>query len=316
MFCISRSRFAYGLDLVRKSESLNVRKRIIILFLLPAVLLYAVFFLLPTFQALRYSFFAWSGFGEEKVFVGLANYKELLHDQLFWLSMKNTMLILVVGGIAIFTLALIMTIALNSGIKGRKLFRSLIFLPNIIATIALTTIWAYLYNPSFGLFKAIGNLLGFGKLAKLNLTTPDKVFWSVLVAIIWMEVGYYLVLLMAGVDKIPKEYYEAAQIEGANSFQTFFKITVPMIWDVLSIAIVLFSIGALKIFEFPYAFYGQSVPAQLYTVGIYLYIMGFGKRYPIYRLGYATAIGVMLLLAVIVIIVILRAVLKRDIVEY
>lgn len=295
---------------------MRVRKGLIILFLLPASLLYFFFFLLPAIQAFQYSFYEWSGFGEEKTFVGFANYAEIFQDKLFWLSFRNTMFILLVGGVVVFTVAFLMTIALNSGIKGKKLFRSLIFLPNIIATIALTTLWAYIYNPTFGLIKNIAEALGLEKLSNFIWTAPDKVFWSVLVAIIWIQVGYYLVLLMAGVDKIPKEFYEAAEIEGANQIQKFFQVTVPLIWDVLSIAVVLYSIGALKIFEFPYAFYGQSVPSQLYTIGIYLYIMGFGKRYPIYRLGYATAIGVMLLLSVVIIFVILRTLLKRDVLEY
>lgn len=295
---------------------MRVRKRLIVLFLLPAGLLYFFFFLLPALQAFQYSFFEWSGFGEEKTFVGFSNYLEIFQDNLFWLSFRNTMVILLVGGVIVFSIAFLMTVALNSGIKGKKLFRSLIFLPNIIATIALTTLWAYIYNPSFGLIKIIAEALGLEKLSTYLWTSPTNVFWSVLIAIIWMQVGYYLVLLMAGVDKIPQEYYEAAEIEGANQIQKFFKVTVPLIWDVLSIAIVLYSIGALKIFEFPYAFYGQSVPSQLYTIGIYLYVMGFGKRYPIYRLGYATAIGVMLLLSVIIIFLILRALLKRDVLEY
>lgn len=295
---------------------MRVRKGLIILFLAPASLLYFFFFLLPAIQAFQFSFYDWSGFAEEKTFIGFANYIELFQDKLFWLSFRNTMNIFLVGGVVVFTVAFLMTIALNSGIKGKKLFRSLIFLPNIIATIALTTLWAYIYNPTFGLIKNIAEALELEKLSKILWTAPDKVFWSVLVAIIWIQVGYYLVLIMTGVDKIPKELYEAADIEGANQIQKFFKVTVPLIWDVLSIAVVLFSIGALKIFEFPYAFYGQSVPTQLYTIGIYLYIMGFGKRYPIYRLGYATAIGVMLLLCVVIIFITLRTLLKRDVLEY
>ena len=295
---------------------MKARKGLIFLFLLPASLLYGIFFLFPAFQAFRYSFFEWSGFGDAQTFIGFDNYIEIFNDKVFWLSFRNTMMILIVGGIIVFTLAFIMTVALNSGIKGKKLFRAMIFLPNVIATIALTTLWAYIYNPTFGLIRNIAEVLGLEKVSKIIWTAPDRVFWAVLVAIVWIQVGYYLILIMAGVDKIPKEYYEAAEIEGANRVQTFFQVTVPLIWDVLSIAIVLYSIGALKIFEFPYAFYGISVPQQLYTVGIYLYIMGFGKRYPIYRLGYATAIGVMLLLSVVIVVVILRKLMKRDVLEY
>ena len=119
-----------------------------------------------------------------------------------------------------------------------------------------------------------------------------------------------------GDDKIPFEFYEAAKIEGASQFQMFKNITLPLLMDVISVAVVLWSIFALKLFEFPYAFSGIQTPSQLYTVGIYLYIMGFGKRVPIYRLGYATAIGVMLLLSVIVIVLVIRRLLRREVIQY
>jgi ABC-type sugar transport system permease subunit len=142
------------------------------------------------------------------------------------------------------------------------------------------------------------------------------VFYAMLVALIWIQVGFMVVLLLAGADKIPFEYYEAAKIEGANAVQMFFKLTVPLMWDVITISVVFWSIWALKVFEFPYAFFGITPPTQIYTVGIYLFVMGFGKRDPIYRLGYATAIGVLLLLAVIIVILVLRRVMRREIYEY
>jgi len=295
---------------------MKVRTRMIVLFLLPASILYLVFFLIPAAWAFYFSVFDWSGFVEAKEFIGLGNYAELMKDTLFIKSFTNTMKILIIGGIVIFFLAFLMTMLINVGVRGKKFFRAMIFMPNVIATIALTTLWAFIYNPKFGLLNAILTRLGFVELGKTLWTASDKVFYSMLVALIWIQVGFMVVLLMAGRDKIPFEYYEAAKIEGANAFQMFRKITVPLMWDVITVATVLWSIFALKVFEFPYAFYGIQPPIQIYTVGIYLYIMGFGKRDPIYRLGYATAIGVVLLLAVIVVIVALRRLMRRDVYEY
>jgi ABC-type sugar transport system permease subunit len=201
---------------------------------------------------------------------------------------------------------------INSGIKGKKFFRAMIFLPNVIATVALTTLWAFIYNPSFGLFNAFFKLLKITPLSTFLWTSSDHIFWAVLIAIIWINVGFQLVLLMAGVDKIPLDYFEAAVIDGANQFQLFTKITIPMIWDVIIVAIVLWSISALKMFEFPYAFSGRMVTPDLYTIGIYLYVEGFGKRDPIYRLGYATAIGVLLLILVVVTVAVIRRITQRE----
>jgi ABC-type sugar transport system permease subunit len=249
-------------------------------------------------------------------FIGFKNYTQLFGDKLFWSSLRNTLMILVIGGAIIFPLGFFLTVVINSGVRFKKLFRALVFIPNVIATIALTTLWAFIYNPRFGLWNGFFNLIGMDEIAKVQWLAPDKIFYAMMIALIWIAVGFYLVLLMAGVDKIPFEFYEAAKIEGASQFQMFKNITLPLLMDVISVAVVLWSIFALKLFEFPYAFSGIQTPSQLYTVGIYLYIMGFGKRVPIYRLGYATAIGVMLLLSVIVIVLVIRRLLRREVIQY
>jgi ABC-type sugar transport system permease subunit len=295
---------------------MKTRKRLIALFLLPAGLVYMAFFLVPAIWAFYYSFFDWSGFGLNMQFRGLGNYIELSRDPIFLLSLRNTLFILIVGGITVFALALLLTVLINSGIKGKKLFRAMIFLPNVIATIALTTLWAFIYNPSFGVLNSFFRVIGWDAGAKFTFTSIDHIFYAMLVALIWIEVGFFLILLMAGMDKIPAEYYEAAKIEGANQWQMFTGITVPLLWDVISVGVVLYTIFALKVFEFPYAFNQILPPQQIYTVGIYLYIEGFGKRVPIYRLGYATAIGVILLLCVIVIVLLLRRLMHREIIQY
>jgi ABC-type sugar transport system permease subunit len=295
---------------------MKVRKSVIFLFLLPASLIYLVFIIIPAIWAFYYSAFDWSGFTTSMKYIGLDNYVQLLKDPLFWLSLKNTLIVLLLGGVIIFPLAFLLTILSNSGIRGKKFFRAMVFLPNVIATVALTTLWAFIFNPTFGILNGFFQVIGLQQLAQIIWTSADKIFYVCLAAIIWINVGFQLVLLMAGVDKIPLEYFEAARLEGAGEFRMFSLITVPMIWDVISVALVLWTISALKIFEFPYAFAGLNTPPELYTVGIYLYVMGFGKRIPIYRLGYATAIGVMLLLSIVVIVSILRRITRRESLSY
>lgn len=295
---------------------MKVSNRFIILFLLPAMLMYLIFFLIPTIQTIYFSLFDWSGVGNEMTFISLGNYKELLNDDLFIQSMKNTLYILLLGGVIIFGLAFAFTAMLNSGIRGKGFFRAIIFLPNVIATIALTTLWSYIYNPRFGILNALLKLIGLKELAKTPWTAPDTIFWAMFIALIWVYIGFYLVLLMAGVDKIPMEYYEAAELDGASQAQKFVKITIPLLWDVITVAVVLWSIAALKIFEFPFAFTSLEPVPETYTSAVYLYVMGFGQRTPIYRMGYASAIGVFMLIAVIIVVVLLRKLMRREIVQY
>lgn len=278
---------------------MKARKSVIALFLLPASIIYVAFVLIPAAWAFYFSLYDWSGFTEGMKFVGLRNFFQLFQDPVFWLSVKNTCIILLVGGVMIFLLAFLLTMLINSGVRGKGFFHTMIFLPNVVAIIALTTLWGFIYNPVFGLWQGFFKLIGLREISQFIWTSSDNnmIFWAVLIPIIWINVGFQLVLLMAGVDKIPRELFEAALIDGANQFQAFIRITIPMIWDVITVAFVLWGISALKMFEFPYAFNGRMVSPQLYTMGIYLYVEGFGVREPVYRLGYATAIGVLLLVS-------------------
>jgi ABC-type sugar transport system permease subunit len=297
--------------------TMRARKRLIFTFLFPALFLYLIFFLYPALRAFYYGFFDWSGFSYNARFIGLDNYRELAEDELFIRSLKNTLTIVFLGGLMTFGLAFALTILLNSGIKGRKLFRAIIFLPNVIAVIALTTMWSTaIYHPRFGILKNGLAYLGFESWSKILFTSPEYIFQSMLAAIIWINVGFYVVLLMAGIDKIPHELYEASKIDGANQFQMFYKITVPLLWDVITVGIVLWTVAALKTFEFPFAFSALEPSPNTYTIAVYLYVMGFGQRTPIYRLGYATAMGVVLVLVVVVAVIVLRRVLRREVIQY
>ena len=293
-----------------------IGRRLTLLFLAPALAIYLVFLLLPAAATFYFSAFDWSGFGSGMEFVGLDNYRRLWRDPTFWLSLRNTLLLLAVGGLFIFALALLYTVLINSGIWGRKLFRMVFFLPNVISVVALSAMWAYIYNPRYGLLNTVLKSIGLDELGRTLWTSPDNIFWAMTVALVWVFTGFFLILLMAGVDRIPADMFEAADLEGANLWQKFRYITVPMIWDVMTVSFVIWIINAVKMFEFPFAFGFLQVPQQLYTLGIYLYIMGFGRRDPIYQLGYATAIGVVMLMIAFVLIMVLRRAMRREQLEF
>ncbi|EYR78077.1 ABC-type sugar transport system permease component [Shinella sp. DD12] len=288
----------------------------VVAFLAPALILYLGLLIFPALQAFYLSLFKTSGFGDTPVWVGLGNYTRLLADPIFWQALRNMSLIMVVGGIATFGLAFVFTMLLNSGLWGKKLFRALIFLPNIIAVVAITTFWSFVFMPRYGLLTSLLKALGLTGLASISWTAPENVFFAMMVGLVWISAGFYTILILAGADKVPIDMYEAARLEGASTFQIFRLITLPMIWDVILITLVLWSIHAIKIVEFPYAFGGPNIDQNLYTPAIYLYIMGFGQREPVYALGYSTAIGVALFFLTLVTIVLLRVVFKRERVEY
>jgi ABC-type sugar transport system permease subunit len=292
------------------------RKKLIVPFLLPSMLLYIIFMIIPALQAFRTSLYDWQGFNLPRKFIGLKNFSDLIHDPNYLSSVQTTLYFFLVGGVIIFGLAFLFTAILNSGVvKGKKIFRALIFYPNVVAAIALTTFWAFIYNPRFGLLNALLRLLKLDSLI-VPWTEPARIRNAVLVALVWIYVGYMLVILLAGADNISPEIYDAARVDGANIFQMFFRVTIPLMWDVMVIAFTLWMIIAVKQFEFVYAFGGGTfVAREVWTVPLYLVIMGFGKRDPIYRLGYASAIGVTLLILVILLAYLLRLIFRRERVE-
>jgi len=279
----------------------SLKRKKILWLVIPALLLYLGFFIYPAAQSLYVSLNKWSGFSKEMEFVGLANFKELIFDSVFWSTLVNTMLILFVGGVVIFLLAFLFTAFFTSGIKGKKFFRAVIFYPNVVAPIALAAFWGFLYNPRFGLINEFFRLIHLDSLTRV-WTGPDLIFWSVLVALIWTYVGFYLIILLSAADKIPQSMYEGGLVEGANRFQMFFEVTIPLIWDVLVIAIVLWVISAIKLFEFLFAFSGAlAVPKEIWTNSVYMFILTFGKRTTIFRLGYGSAVAISLLIIIIIV---------------
>lgn len=298
-----------------------IRRRLIAAFLAPALALYIGLMVYPTFFAIRQGFYKTSGFGDEEVWVGWANYVRLWSDPIFWQSLWNTLAILAFGGVAVFGFAFLFSVLLNCGIWGKKYFRAIIFLPNAVAVIALSTFWSFFFVPRFGILPNVLDAMADAGIPLFGLddvvwTAPGMVFFSMMVGLIWIATGFYTILILAGVDKIPADMFDAARIEGASEWQTFRQITLPMISDVVLITFVLWCINAIRAFEFPYAFGGPNIDPNLYTSGIYLYIMGFGQRDPIFALGYASAMGVVMLVLTIVVVVFLRVVGRAERIEF
>lgn len=288
------------------------RKKLIIPYLMPAVLVYSLFFIVPTLHGLYISFHEWSGFTDNMLFVGFDNYSKMLTDKIYWLSFKNTLLILLVGGCVVFLVGFIFTSLMSQGIKAKRAIRAIIFFPQIVAPIAIAIVWNYLYRYDEGLFNSLLNTLGFDS---INWTSSNNIMISAVIAIIWYSLGFYAVILLAGVDKIPNTFFEAARLEGASTFQIFIKITIPLIWDVLSIAIILWVINSIRLFDFLFAFGGAAPPTSVWNLGLYQFILGFSTRTPIYQLGYASAIAISMIFFTALLVLIGRKFMKREVYE-
>ena len=284
-------------------------------FIMPALVLYSVFFVYPAIRALWVSLHDWSGFGGNMVYIGMGNYREMLKDTIFRGALKRTLIISLGGGVGIFALALFFSAVLQRNLRGKKFFRTLIFFPMVVPGVGLGLIWQFMYNNSWGPLSSLLQLVGLGVLDRTWLG-PDYIIQSLTVAVVWTYVGYYMVMLMAGIDKIPLTYYEAAFLDGASEWKMFFSITLPMIWDVLVVALVLWTIGSLKIFDLIAATTFPAPQPSTYTLTIYIWAEAVGVYTPVFRLGYATALGVVLLLMVVVAVGIVRFVTRREAIEY
>ena len=295
-------------------------RSLIILFLAPAVLTYGVVYLYPTIQTIIFSFFHVSSFGgAEMSFLGLDNYTLTIRTPQFLISLKNIVLIWLVGGAVIFCLAFLFTALLTSGIRGKNFFRAVIYLPNIVSSVAIAAMWTqYIFQPRYGLFKSFFAAIGLETLSKFQWTASDFIFWAMLIAYIWGGVGWFLLLILAGAERIPMDFFEAARLDGANMIQSFLLITMPLLRDVIRVAIVMWSITVINLFAFPRNFTPVAQPNETYTPAIFLYNKAFGGgtgTQPI-QIGQAAAVGVLLLLMVLVAAMIINRVIRSETLEY
>lgn len=291
-------------------------RQMAVIFVAPALIFYLCLFIYPSLKAFYISLFDWNGFTSGMKFVGLKNFKELIGDSSFWnVSVKNSLLITFAGGALIFGFALLICSILSGKIRGKKFFRSLIFFPSVINPIAIAILWTFIYNNKWGLLNNF--LLLFGIPGKTWMG-PSVLFWAILVVMVWMYSGFYCVMLLAALDRVPASQIEAAELEGAGEFTIFFKVKIPMIWDVLVTALTLWGINSVKEFALLYAWGGgvDIPPDGATNIAVRMYITAFGKRVTVYRMGYSTAMGVLMFLAVALIVGVISVATKREKLEY
>jgi multiple sugar transport system permease protein len=285
---------------------LKSNKPVITAFLAPAVLCYAVVFLYPTFRTTVMSFFAVESVSDPVgrwAFFGFGNYKKLFATPIFIQSLKNIGRIWFFGGLGVMFTALLFAVILTGKLKGTKFFRSVIYLPNVVSAVAMGTMWInYVYNSDYGLLHGIFEKLGMEAASHTLWTSPGLLFWSMLAAYCFGMVGYHMLIFISGIEQIPKDYYEAALIEGANVFQRFVHVTLPNMRGVLRTNIVMWTVFTVGFFVWGQLFSPVNLSNDTVAPMNYMYELVFGASSAattVRDTGSGAAIGVILMLIVI-----------------
>lgn len=287
----------------------------------PSMICFLVIFAYPLLRTILMSFYKIpfiSSPMSEWTFVGFDNYAAMFKNSLFLSSLKNIWRIWLVGGFLTLGIALFYAVILASGVKGKNFWRSAIYLPNTVNAVALATMWTqYVFQTKFGLLKSLFTTLGLENLAKINWTSPSYLFWGMLFSYVFGSTGYFMLIFLAGIERIPGDIYESATIDGANAWVKFWRLTLPLIRGVLRTAITFWTIGAVNFFTWAKMF-SANISVTTVTPVYYLYDKIFGNSggAGTTDAGGGAAIGVTVALLVLLTYFIMNRLLKEEVYEY
>lgn len=252
-------------------------------------------------------------------FVGFGNYTKLMSTSLFKTSFFNLFRIWLIGGLVVMSLSLLFAVILTSGIRGKKFFRAIIYMPNIVSAVALATMWLqYVYSPRYGLLKELFTALHLDNLAKIQFLDNDHKFWALLFAYCFGMVGYHMLIWLSGIERISPEYYEAATIDGATKPAQFRYMTLPLLKGVFKTNITMWSVSSVGFFVWSQLFSTVTADTQTITPYVYMYmqIFGGGNTVTERNAGLGAAIGVLLSVCVVIVFTICNRVIKDDDLEF
>ncbi|MFU8751608.1 carbohydrate ABC transporter permease [Streptococcus suis] len=263
----------------------------------PTIIGLIVLNIIPIFQTMKMSFHKSGDFGKGDIFVGLANYQRMLGDAQVWQATWNTLKYTILVVPATVALAMLLAVLLNSKIKGKHIYRTIFFLPMVAAPAAVTMVWKWLYNTDFGLINYILRRLGLGAVNWIE--DPKIALYSIALIGIWSTVGYSMILILAGLQEIPTDFYEAARIDGASPAKQFFSITLPLVSPTLFFVVVTSVIQSMQVFDVIYMMEDVRNPAYDKTVSlVYLF---YNNSFKYSDKGYGSTIVMLLLLIILVI---------------
>jgi multiple sugar transport system permease protein len=264
------------------------------LFLTPGIIMFSLYVILPVFQSIDISFYAWDGLGE-KEYVGLDNYKELIDDEAFYTSLKNNVIWLVLYMLAV-PAGLFVALFLNQTVRGIRIYKSLFFFPFVISQVVVGLVFSWFYDPTHGLMNILLNAIGFDSIAVLADET--YVTYGIIVAGLWPQTAYCMILYLTGLNSVDPEQIEAARLDNAKGWKLLWYIILPQLKPATFIAVVVTVIGALRSFDLISIMTSGGPWGSSRVLAYYMYEQAFSEYG--FRMGYGAAIAVVLFLIMMI----------------
>jgi N-acetylglucosamine transport system permease protein len=301
--------------------------RFIVGFLIVPLTIYTVFVIWPFAQSIYYSFTDWTGLSPDFKMVGFDNYIKLFGDEVFWKSLEHSLLFLLLLPLVTISLALFFAFMINvggrrrknsavSGVRGSSFYKIVYFFPQVLSIAIVALLFRFAYNPRSGSLNAALDAVGLSALKTAWLGNPSTALWAVMAVMVWCTVGFFVVLFSAAMTSIPRDYYEAALLDGADRITTFFRITLPLLWDTVQsgwIYMGILALGAEAFAVVQIMTTGPGGPAYSTTVlPLYVYLKAFRDG----QAAYATTIGVALLVVTLAFAAVVLKLGRRERLEY
>lgn len=279
----------------------------VVVFLLPALVLYSVFLLYPIVQSARYSLYDWDGFGPLDEFVGLENFRDVFGDARFRSALTHNLIIVVLSLLIQLPAALALAMLLNAKITGRAFMRTVFFAPYVLSEVVTGVVWRQILRPN-GLLDQSMDGAGLGGWVQGWLSDPDVVLYALFFIVSWKYFGFHMILMLAGLQQIPHELKEAASIDGASGWATFRYITFPLLMPTVRVSVFLSVIGALQLFDMVWVTTKGGPIGASSTMSTYLY-----DRFRDSRFGFASAVSIVIFgFSLVIALLYQRFALRRD----
>lgn len=252
----------------------------------PALILYLLFVIYPFLGTFHLSLTKWNGADPVKEFVGFANYRAILNDPIVWIAFRHNVIWMIIGPIGAIGFGMLLAVLLRRQPKGFAFFRTVYFMPQVIGAAMIGFMWIMIYAPRRGFLYHLGEALNMPFLQQGFLGKTDTALLAIIVAAIWGSIGFYFVILLAGLQNIDQDLIDAAKVDGANTWQEFRYIIMPQLSNVLTVVIVLAVIGSLKVFDIVWTMTRGGPANASEVIGTYAYNKAFIES----NFGYASAV--------------------------
>lgn len=293
----------------------KARSRFIVACVAPATILAFIFLVVPTFNVFRMSLFKWGGYSPNQTFVAFDNFVTLFKDENFYRACRNSILLIVVVTVITIVFALLFAFILTrEKLKGQNIFRIIFYIPNILSVVVISAIFSAIYDVNRGLLNNLLSIFGIGTESPIAWLGDQKiVIYSLVGAMVWQAIGYYMVMYMASMSAIPESLYESANLEGASRMTQFFQITLPLIWTNIRTTLTFFIISNINMsFLFVKAMTGGGPDGASEVFLSYMYKQAYTNS----TYGYGMAIGVVVFSFSFALAAIVNRMTKREPLEF